>query len=84
MIVLNDMIIISYRREIFVISKYLSFVKDFLWVPIISAFVGGFITIFIPKLFLKIGDIIKHKVNKSVDIINIEGEWNSFFTRRIS
>lgn len=60
-------------------SGFLSFIKDFFWVPIISAIVGGLITIFVPRLFLIIGGKIKRKINKSIDIINIEGDWNSFF-----
>lgn len=53
--------------------------QNYVYVPIISAIIGGFISIIVPKVFTWIGTQVKHKVNKSVDTIDISGEWNSFF-----
>lgn len=55
--------------------------QNYVYVPIISAIIGGFISIIVPKVFTWIGTQVKHKVNKSVDTIDISGEWNSFFTK---
>lgn len=53
--------------------------QNYIWVPIISAIIGGALSLGIPKLIVFISKCIKKKINKSIDEINISGEWNSFF-----
>lgn len=60
-------------------NDFIYIFQNFIWVPIISAIIGGLLTLAIPKIFSAIGKFIRKKISKSVDIINIAGEWNSFF-----
>lgn len=53
--------------------------QNYIYVPIISAIVGGIVSLFIPKLFGWISKKIRKRANKSVDAIDISGKWNSFF-----
>ena len=53
--------------------------QNYIWVPIVSAIIGGLLSLGAPKLITSIAKLIKNKINKSVDVINIDGDWNSFF-----
>ena len=53
--------------------------QNYIWVPIISAIVGGLLSLGVPKLYKIISNRIKKAVYKSSDEISIAGEWNSFF-----
>lgn len=53
--------------------------QNYFWVPVVSAIIGGLLSLGVPRLFLFFAKLIKNKINKSVDVINIDGAWNSFF-----
>ena len=53
--------------------------QNYIYVPILSAIIGGILSLFVPNIFFWIGKRIKNKVNKSVGTIDISGKWNSFF-----
>ncbi|MBD5470750.1 MAG: YkgJ family cysteine cluster protein [Lachnospiraceae bacterium] len=53
--------------------------QNYIYVPIISAIIGAILSMLVPKLFIWCGKKIKKIANKSVDTIDISGDWNSFF-----
>lgn len=53
--------------------------QNYFYVPVISAIVGAVFSIFVPKFGAWIWKKIKRLINKSVDVIDISGKWNSFF-----
>lgn len=60
-------------------KDFVAFIQNYIWVPIVSALIGGFLSLFTPKLFKRIWNYIQEKMYKSVPVLNISGEWNSFF-----
>lgn len=60
-------------------NEFIYVFQNFIWVPIISAIIGGLLTLVVPKVFSCIGKLTKKRISKSVDVIDISGEWNSFF-----
>ena len=60
-------------------NEFIYVFQNFIWVPIISAIIGGLLTLVVPKVFSYIGKLTKKRISKSVDVIDISGEWNSFF-----
>ena len=57
--------------------------QNYIWVPIFSAIIVGIISLGTPKIILLIINCVKKRINKSVDEINISGEWNSFFMKKM-
>lgn len=53
--------------------------QNYFYVPLISAIVGAVFSQFVPKFGIWIWKRIKKLINKSVDVIDISGKWNSFF-----
>lgn len=53
--------------------------QNYIYVPIVSAIIGGIISLVVPKILLYFLKKIKKRVNKIVDVIDISGEWNSYF-----
>lgn len=53
--------------------------QNYIWVPIISAIIGGALSLAVPPIIMKIIKLIKKKINKAVEEINISGKWHSFF-----
>lgn len=53
--------------------------QNYVYVPVLSAIIGGLLALGVPKLFSLIGRFVKKRISKSVDVMDIAGEWNSFF-----
>lgn len=53
--------------------------QNYIWVPVISAIIGGLLSLGVPFLFSAIGKSIKNKINSTADVISIAGDWESFF-----
>lgn len=53
--------------------------QNYIYVPIISAIIGAAFSMIVPKVFAFISKIIKNRIRKSIDNIDISGRWNSFF-----
>lgn len=53
--------------------------QNYVWVPVISAIVGGIISLIVPKVLNAMNKAREKKINSSVSEINIAGEWSSFF-----
>lgn len=53
--------------------------QNYIWVPIISAIIGGILSLGAPALIKCIIDYFKNKINKNIEEINISGKWHSFF-----
>lgn len=60
-------------------NGFLYVFENYIYVPIISAIVGGIISIFVPKITKMVVGAIKKQVNKRADIMDISGIWSSFF-----
>lgn len=53
--------------------------QNYLWVPVISAIIGGLLSLGVPFVFSMIGKAITKRINSAADVINIAGDWESFF-----
>jgi len=53
--------------------------QNYVWVPVISAIVGGIISLIVSKVLNAMNKAREKKINSSVSEINIAGEWSSFF-----
>lgn len=57
----------------------MKFLKKNIYIPILSAIIGGIVSIFTPKLLSFLYKIIKRKFEKEIETIDISGRWNSIF-----
>ncbi len=53
--------------------------NNYVWVPIVSAVIGGALSLLVPFLWNKWQKRKKNKLDKAIDEFSISGEWNSIF-----
>lgn len=53
--------------------------QNYVWVPIISAIIGGALSLLVPFWWKKWQKSRKIKLDKQIDEFNISGDWNSVF-----
>lgn len=53
--------------------------NNYVYVPILSAIIGGIVSLFIPRLFNWFNKIIRRIYAKEAETIDISGRWNSIF-----
>ncbi len=53
--------------------------QNYVWVPIISAIIGGALSLLVPFWWKKWQKNKKIKLDKQIDEFNISGDWNSVF-----
>lgn len=60
-------------------EEIIYFFQNYIWVPIISAIIGGILSLGSPAIIKRIVELFKNKINKNIEEINISGIWHSFF-----
>lgn len=60
-------------------DKFIDFVQNFIWTPIVGAIIGFSLGLVIPKIATKIYRWWKSKISRQIREISIAGDWNSFF-----
>ena len=53
--------------------------NNYVWVPIVSAVIGGALSLLVPVLWNKWQKRKKNKLDREIDEFSISGEWNSIF-----
>ena len=53
--------------------------QNFVWVPIVSAVIGFFLGLLVPKIHSRCLQWWNTKISQKIEELSISGEWNSFF-----
>lgn len=54
-------------------------IQNYIWVPIVSSVIAFVLGIFVPRFFSWVTRKFQQKISQKADVINISGQWTSFF-----